>query len=187
MTVTHLTVPQPLIRPRHRAMAIVWVVLGSALLALAAQVRIPLPFTPVPVTAQTFAVLILAAALGARLGTLTVLLYLVEGALGLPVFSGGGGLTHLLGPTGGYLLGFVGMAAVVGGLAERTPPTTWRFWAAFGLGELVLYAAGLAWLSLFVGFERALALGLWPFLLPDALKGLAAAGVAAGLYRWRDR
>ncbi len=180
------TVPRPLVRPRTRARAWAWVLLGSALLALAARVRVPLPFTPVPVTAQTFAVLVLAAALGARRGVQAVLLYLLWGALGLPVFSQGGGAAYLLGPTGGYLLGFVGMAAVVGRWAERTPPTSLRFWAAFFVGEVVLYALGLAWLSVFVGPQRALALGLWPFLVPDALKGLAAAAVSAALYHRRS-
>ena len=173
---------RPLVRPRSREAAWAWVVLGSLGLALAARVRLPLPFTPVPVTAQTFAVLLLAAALGARRGVQAVLLYLVWGALGAPVFSQGGGWAYLLGPTGGYLLGMVGMAAVVGAVAERTPPSSWRFWAAFVLGEAVLYALGLAWLSRFVGWPQAVALGLTPFVIPDGLKGLAAAALAAWAY-----
>ncbi len=180
------TEPRPLVQPRGRWAALAWVLVGSGLLALAARVRVPLPFTPVPVTGQTFAVLVLAAALGARRGVQAVLLYLAWGALGLPVFSQGGGAAYLLGPTGGYLWGFVAMAAVVGALAERTPPTSPRFWAAFFLGEAALYAMGLLWLAGFVGgLARALKLGLWPFVLPDALKGLAAAMVAAALYARR--
>ena len=92
-------------------------VLGASLLiALAAQVAIPLPFSPVPVTGQTYAVLVVGAALGSRLGALSVALYVAEGVLGLPVFAPGGapGIARLLGPTGGYLVGFVGAAFVVG-------------------------------------------------------------------------
>src|SRR5256885_3813912 len=95
------------------------VLAGSALIALAAQVRIPLPFSPVPVTGQTFAVLLVAAALG-RLGLASVIAYLIEGAAGLPVFAGGTfGVTTIVGPTGGYLIGFALAAAIVGSAAEQ--------------------------------------------------------------------
>jgi biotin transport system substrate-specific component len=148
------------------------VALGTALLALAARVEIPLPFSPVPVTGQTFAVLLIGASLGARLGALTVAAYVLEGLLGLPVFAGGGaGVARAVGPTGGYLVGFIAAAAVVGWLAERgwtrAIPTTI---AAMLIGEVVIYALGLAWLSRFPLPIGLLEAGLVPFLAGDLYK-----------------
>jgi len=150
---------------------------GSVAMALSAQLAIPLPFSPVPVTGQTFAVLLLGALLGSRRGGLCLLAYLAEGAAGLPVFAGGtGGLLHLTSPTGGYLVGFVVAALVTGFLAERG----WdrRFWttiAAMLLGNIAIYAYGLPWLALFVGVGKALPLGLKPFIAGDIYKLLLAA------------
>ncbi len=162
------------------------VVAASAFVALMAQVSVPLPFSPVPITGQTFAVLLVGAALGARRGAAALALYLLEGALGLPVFAGGsGGLTRLLGPTGGYLVGFVAMAWVVGALAERNWDRRWRTaWLAFLAGEVVLYLCGLPWLARFVGGERALALGLWPFVPGDILKAVLAGVALPAAWRW---
>ncbi len=154
------------------------VVTGSLLLWVSAKVQ--LPFWPVPMTLQTLAVLAIAAALGRRLGTATVALYLVEGALGLPVFAGtpekGVGLAYMMGPTGGYLLGFLLAAPVVGHFADRG--WTRRPVAMFAvmlLGLALIYAPGLAWLAQFVGAEKAVAFGFTPFILGD----LAKAGIAA--------
>lgn len=150
---------------------------GSLLVALFAQVRIPLPFTPVPLTGQTFAVLLVGALLGARRGAWSLALYLLQGALGAPVFAGGkAGLVHLFGPTGGYLLGFLVAAWLVGWLAERggerrLPVSL----LTFLLGEGVIYLFGLPWLALFVGWERVLVTGLFPFLPGDLIKVIAAA------------
>jgi biotin transport system substrate-specific component len=165
----------PLANTRLRQLALVTA--GSLLVALLAQVRIPLPFTPVPLTGQTLAVLLVGAALGSRGGAASLALYLVAGALGLPVFTGwGSGLAHLAGPTGGYLLGFVVAAFVVGWLCERRLDRRWRTaLLPFLAGELVIYACGLPWLAAYVGAENALAAGLWPFLPGDALKLLLAA------------
>jgi biotin transport system substrate-specific component len=150
-------------------------VLGGALLiALSARARMPLPFSPVPVTLQTLAVLWVGAQLGARRGALATLVYLGGGALGLPCFAGGG----LLGPTGGYLLGFVAAAHLVGTLFERgwgRRPTTAL--AALLLGNGVIYAVGLPWLTAFVGARPALALGLLPFVPGDVAKALCALGM----------
>ncbi len=158
---------------------------GVLVLALAAQIQILLPISPVPITGQTFAVLILATLYGSKLGPATVLSYLALGAAGLPVFAGGAaGAARLFGPTAGYLFGFLVAAIVVGALAEkgwdRRPATTA---ASMVLGNLVIYAFGVAWLSRFVASEKLLAAGVLPFLLGDALKiALATALLPAG---WR--
>jgi len=151
---------------------------GSLLVALFAQVRIPLPFTPVPITGQTFAVLLVGAALGARRGAAALTLYLLEGALGLPFFAGGtGGARVLNGATAGYLFGFVLAAWLCGRLAEcgleRNVRTSLL---PFVAGMLVIYACGLAWLTVVLGsLGRAIFAGLLPFLPGDVLKLLAAA------------
>jgi len=160
------------------------VVAGSALLAIAARIAFPLPFSPVPVTAQTFAVLLIGAALGSRLGAATVIAYLAEGLAGLPVFAGGlsawspssiPGVPVIVGPTAGYLVGFVVAAGVVGALAERGFDRRFATTlAAMLVGNLVIYVFGLAWLARFVGVERVVALGLAPFLIGDAVKTVLA-------------
>lgn len=174
--------------------AVVAVVLaGTALIALAARVAIPLPFSPVPVTGQTFAVLLIGAALGARLGPATVIAYLGEGLAGLPVFAGGTsawspsaipGVPVIAGPTAGYLAGFVVAAWLVGALAERgfdrRVPTTVL---AMLLGNVAIYALGLPWLARYVGADRAIPLGLAPFLVGDVLK--LALATAALPVAWR--
>lgn len=152
------------------------VVLGSLFIAICAQITIHLPL--VPVTMQTFAILAVGAAFGFRLGTAAVILYLIEGLAGLPVFAEfRAGMPVLLGPTGGYLVGFVLAAALVGWFAERGYDR--RVLSMFGvmmLGAAVLYIPGLLWLGYaFTGFDKVLELGLYPFLWGDMLKaGLAA-------------
>jgi biotin transport system substrate-specific component len=150
---------------------------GSLLVALFAQIQIILPFTPVPITGQTFAVLLLGAALGGRRAAASLLLYLLEGAMGLPVFAGGSaGLLRLAGPTGGYLVGFLPAAYLVGLLAERGLDRRWySALPVFLLGQLVLYTVGVIWLSTFVGLGQALIAGLWPFIVLDAAKAVLAA------------
>jgi biotin transport system substrate-specific component len=157
------------------------VIAFSLLTALAAQVVIPLPL--VPVTGQTFAVLLTGALLGSRLGTLAMIAYLIEGASGLPFFYGGrGGLLHLLGPTAGYLWSFPAAAFVTGLLAERG----WdrRFVtaaAAMALGSLVILLGGWAWLSRFMPASVALHEGVTRFLVSDVVKiALAAAVLPSG-------
>lgn len=159
------------------------VLAGSALIAVSAWVAIPLPFSPVPVTGQTLAVLLVGSALGARRGAASALAYLAEGASGLPVFAGGAAGPHVLvGPTGGYLAGFVLGAYVCGALAERgwdrRPLQTV---GSMLLGNLAILAPGLLWLSPFVGSSRVLALGLIPFVPGDVVKiALAAALLPLG-------
>jgi len=153
------------------------ILVGSLVVALSAQISVPLPFSPVPVTGQTFGVLLVGALLGSRSGALSLLVYLGEGALGLPVFAGGtGGLVRLAGPTGGYLLGFVAAAFLVGWLCERgwdrRLPTAAM---AMLLGNAIIYLFSLPWLAHFVGPDKALALGLLPFIPGDLSKLILAA------------
>ena len=160
--------------------------LFSLVTALSAQIAIPLPFSPVPLTGQTFGVLLTGALLGPRLGALAIALYLVEGGLGLPFFAGGTfGPARFAGPTGGYLVAFPLAAALVGGLATRgwdRRPLTLFF--AMLLGSLVIFALGAAWLAHFVGASRALTLGVVPFLPGDVVKALLAAGLLPLGWKW---
>jgi biotin transport system substrate-specific component len=158
---------------------------GSAVLVgLSAQVAIPLPFTPVPLSGQTFAVLLAGAAIGPVRGALGMLLYAVAGAAGLPWFAG-----HQAGwsmPSFGYVLGFILAAMVVGMLARRGADRTFlRTVALMTVGNLVIYAVGVPWLmaNLGTGLGRALALGVVPFLIGDALKILLAAVLLPGSWR----
>jgi len=154
------------------------VVAAGAFIALLAQIRIPLPFTPVPVTGQTLGVLVAGMALGRRRGSGAVLLYLLGGALGLPVFTGfGSGLAYLSGPTGGYLLlGFPVAAWLLGLTTERR--WTRAFHARFVLmlaGGLLICSLGAVWLGIYVGFGSALTLGVLPFLPGELLKAALGA------------
>ena len=156
-------------------------VLGLSLL-LALSARVSVPFWPVPMTMQTLAVLVIAGLAGPRLASGAMLAYLAEGALGLPVFAGthGIGLAYLAGPTGGYLIGMLAAAAVVGALARRVAGRPVALLGVMTLGSLLVYAAGAAWLSVYVGPAKALALGVVPFLAGDAVKtALAACAVLA--------
>jgi biotin transport system substrate-specific component len=160
------------------------VVVGFSLLtALAAQVVVPLPFTPVPLTGQTFAVLLTGALLGPRLGALAMLAYLAEGAAGLPFFRGGaGGVQHFSGATAGYLCAFPAAAYVTGYFAERGWDRRYlTAAAAMALGSVVILASGWAWLALMLGGAQAFPLGVVPFLPGDAVKiALAAAVLPTG-------
>jgi len=174
-----------LARPTERSWARFYdaavIVGGSLVVALCAQVAVGFP---VPITGQTFGVLMVAVLLGPRRGVLCMLTYLAEGLMGLPVFAQGkAGLVALFGPTGGYLVGFVPAAYVVGTLArcgwDRRPATTVL---AMALGNVAIYACGLAWLSVLVYFagrplggRSVLAVGLYPFLVGDAVKIVLAA------------
>jgi len=156
---------------------------GSLFIALSAQISIQLPFSPVPITGQTFAVLLVGALLGSRRGSLAVLAYIAEGVAGLPVFAGGAaGPARLIGPTGGYLVGFVAAAYLVGLLAERGwDRRIGATAAAMVLGNLVIYTIGALWLATFVGgLAQAVKLGVVPFIPGDVLKIVAAALLLPG-------
>ena len=144
-------------------------------LLLTASAKISVPFIPVPMTMQTFAVLAICVAGGIRLGATTVLSYLLLGVLGMPVFAGGGGLAYVLGPTGGYLAGFLAAAVLLGygvrkGYDRKNLPCAALM---FG-GILTIYLCGWLWLSTFLGLQNALKVGVLPFVAGDVFKTLLA-------------
>ncbi|MEK9911111.1 MAG: biotin transporter BioY [Candidatus Puniceispirillum sp.] len=159
------------------------VVIGSLLLAASAQFKIPL--YPVPVTGQTLVVLLIGMTYGARLGGVTVAAYLFQGAVGLPVFAGGAfGIATLFGVTGGYLFGFLAAAVAMGKLAERgMGRTVTSTVIAMLIGNLVIYLMGATWLGSFIGFEKAVAVGVVPFLYGDVAKLIVAAGLMPVAWR----
>ena len=176
--------------PRAGALSNLALIVGASLVtALAAQLEFRVPWSPVPITGQTFAVLLSGAVLGARRAFLAQLLYLVEGACGLPVFAGGAfGLVKFAGPTGGYLLAFPFAAAVTGALAERGwDRHFFTMLAAMLLGSSVIFASGLAVLSRFVPADQLLGAGLLPFLPGDLIKSSLAALAFPAAWRWARR
>jgi biotin transport system substrate-specific component len=164
--------------PRSGALRNVLLIVGATLVtALAARIEIPVPWSPVPITGQTFAVLLSGAVMGARRAFAAQLLYLAAGAAGLPVFAGGGaGLATFVGPTAGYLIGFPIGAAVTGALAERGWDRRFiTMLPAMLLGSAPIFVLGLAWLSRFLPDDQLLAAGLVPFLPGDVIKATLAA------------
>lgn len=168
--------------PRSRSMSqtahnVALIIAGSAVVALSAQIEIRLPFTPVPITGQTFGVLLVGMALGWKRAALAMLTYLLEGAAGLPVFAGGSaGIAKFVGPTAGYLFSFPIAAAIAGALAERgwdrSPIKT--FWAML-ISSVPNLFMGMIFLSFYVGgFQKAFLLGVAPFVIGDLIKASLA-------------
>jgi biotin transport system substrate-specific component len=163
------------------------VIAASLFVALCARVTVPLPFTPVPLTLQNFGVLTVGLLLGSRRGFAALTLYLVEGAFGLPVFSPailGSGITHLLGPTGGFLMAYPLVAFIAGYIYEHSSRHfTWAALSAVA-AELVLFAGGLSWLALLThSVSLAIKYGLYWFVFAEVIKVLMAAAVAARWHR----
>jgi biotin transport system substrate-specific component len=168
------------------AQRVAGILIANLLLILSAKIQIP--FWPVPMTMQTFVVLMIGAILGARAGVATVALYLFEGGLNFAVFAGtperGIGLPYMYGPTGGYLVGFFVAALAIGYASDRgwmktiASNTGWML-----AGHAIILALGVAWLTRFVGFEKAIAAGLTPFWLATALKTAMAVAVYEALRR----
>lgn len=160
---------------------VVLMLVGTLLLAISAKIQVP--FYPVPMTMQTFAVLVIGMAYGWRLGGATVVLYLAEGAAGLPVFASGAGLAYFAGPTGGYLVGFAVAATLVGWLGERGwdrgVVTTL---IAMALGTAIIFGLGIAWLSGLIGFEKAIVAGFLPFVWGALFKIALAAAILPGAW-----
>jgi biotin transport system substrate-specific component len=182
----------PLSSPQDRALEasrqVALVVGASLVVALCARITIPLlPLTPVPLTAQNLGVLLVGLMLGSRRGFAALMLYLVEGAVGLPVFSqsptGLVGIAHLFGPTGGFLMAYPFVAFLAGYIFERGTKSFLRATVAGFLAEVLLFAVGLTWLFVFThSLAKAAYLGLYWFLAAEVIKVMLAAGIAS---RWR--
>lgn len=175
MTLSHALLPT-----RSLLIRTLMVLGGSFAIALGAQVSVPM--IPVPMTLQTLAILIVGLTYGARMGALTVAAYLAEGAAGLPVFAGGASGAALIGPTAGFLFGFVAVAFIAGLAADRGVkgfvPTALVALAV----SAALYVPGVAWLAAFIGVEKAVAAGMLPFIAGDAVKSVIAALVVTGAW-----
>lgn len=157
------------------------VLFASLCLALSAQVSFILPFSPVPVSMQTFALFLIAATLGPKKGLFAVMAYLVEGAAGLPVFAhGAAGPLVFVGPRGGYLVGFAVAAWISGTLSQHTKGYL-SYVLAFLAGSVTIHAMGFAWLAVWMGAPQAFAAGVLPFLVCDAVKILSAAAAMKGM------
>ena len=168
------------------------VIAGSLLLAISAHVSVPLFVTPVPFTLQPFAVLLLGLLLDPAVAFATLVAYVVEGASGLPVFTpqGPGGILHLMGPSGGFLLSYPFAAALVSKLSRILPPASFTFAAlSAAAGSVVYFTCGASWLALVAHQPMSVAvkLAVWPFLAGDAIKIVLAAAIVTGLTRFRNR
>lgn len=176
--------------PHETARRLAWyallALLGTAVLALSAKIKVPM--WPVDASLQTLALFTIAAAYGRRLAVATLVLYLVEGAFGLPVFQGtperGIGLAYMVGPTGGYLVGFVLAAAMVGWAADKGwDRDPFRLFGMMLAAEIVLLALGGLWLAYLFGFDKAFAYGVGPFIVTDLVKIALAAAIVPALWR----
>ncbi len=172
----------PIAREEAVAARFIYALIGVSafifLTAVGALIRIPLPFTPVPLTLQTFFVLLSGALLGRRLGPLSQGGYVCLGVFGVPLFAGGGGYLHILGPTGGYLIGFIVASWIVGRLLDSGKGLPFiKVLPVMALASLVIYLLGTVHLALVVnvGLRKAIFMGVLPFIPGDTLKVLAAA------------
>jgi biotin transport system substrate-specific component len=175
-------VPELVSKSENKFLAnILSVLVGVSLIGLLAQIKIPLPWTPVPITGQTLGVAIIGLNWGRTRGLATIWTYMVAGAAGLPLFAGGAsGLSW--GPTSGYLIGMLASVMVVGALADRGwVDNFWKALLAAYVGSVCTFAFGLLVLSYFVPSSVLLTAGLWPFLIGDGIKNLIAAGVTVNL------
>jgi biotin transport system substrate-specific component len=175
---TYSDIFRPTLKKNALIFDIVLIFGASVLIALSAQIAIPVPFSPVPITGQTLAVLLTGALLGSRRGAMAVLIYLLEGSIGMPVFASAKfGIVHLLGPTGGYLIGFIPAAVTTGLLAERGWDRNLLLTVlTMTIATVIIFICGLIWLSRFPGVDNVFIMGLYPFI-PGALIKVALAAV----------
>ena len=147
--------------------------IGSLFLTISAKVQVP--FYPVPMTMQTLVVLLIGMSYGLSLGAVTISLYIMQGIFGLPVFANGGGVGYLIGPTGGYIVGFLISSILLGFLANRGWGKTWKTTAiAMILGVCIIFLIGVSWLSVYIGLMPAVLNGFLPFIYADCLKIIIA-------------
>jgi biotin transport system substrate-specific component len=169
--------------------AVTLIALGTALLTLSAKINLPLPY--VPMTLQTLVVLVIGAAYGGRLGAATIMVYLAEGVLGLPVFAGpAGGLAPLMGPTAGYLIGFVAAAFTTGWLSERGwDRSVALLFVAMAIGHVIILGCGFAWLAfgMKLGVGKAWLVGIAPFVAASVIKNALGAVLVPAIRRVLDR
>ncbi len=178
MTMSHLHVCSGYVRAHSALWKDALIVIGSSILiGLVARISIPLPFTPIPLSLGPQAVLFVALALGSVRGSLAALLYVLEGVMGLPVFSQGKcGMLALIGPTGGYIVGYIAGAYLTGYVAERLKEKrASNLFIALASGNALIYLFGAAWLARFVGGVSALTLGVLPFIVMDFIKTVSIA------------
>ena len=162
---------------------ILFVLFGTLLLAVSSKIQVP--FWPVPMTMQTFAVLIIAMAYGWKLSLLTLIAYLIEGAVGLPVFAKGGGLLYLIGPTAGYLYGMAIAAAVIGYFADLGyGKSIIKCIVPLLLGTIIIFICGIGYLSSIIGFEKAIAAGLLPFIPSELFKISLALFIIPSIWKY---
>ena len=169
----------------YRIVREIFLIVGaSVFVALCARVTLPLPFTPVPLSLQNFGVLLVGLLLGSRRGFAAMMLYLAEGAAGLPVFAAGS--LGLFGPTAGYLIAYPAVGFIAGWIREHSPRSFARYLLACTVAEIVLFAAGVSWIVVFLRqpLTRAAAFGLYPFLAAEVLKVTTAAAIA---FRWHNK
>lgn len=168
-------------------------IIGAALLAISAKIRVPLPFTPVPMTLQTIAIMGLGAAYGMRLGLATVLLYLAIGALGMDVFTSStaenSGIAYMMGGTGGYLVGFIIAMGVIGYFAERGwDRSIVKLFGLMLFADAIMFGLGLLWLGNLVGWDKpVLEWGLYPFIVGDLVKIALASALIPAIWTWLKR
>src|ERR1700675_265469 len=201
MSLSTRSMPEPAVTPHIPLAEVLWpdraegvfgvlrivilIALGTALLTLSAKINLPLPY--VPMTLQTLVVLMIGAAYGWRLGSATVIAYLAEGAIGLPVFAGPvGGLAPLVGPTAGYLYGFVLAAFATGWLSQRgwDRSVVWLF-VAMGIGHVLILGAGFTWLAfgMKLGADKAWLVGIVPFIAASLVKNALGATLVPAIRR----
>ena len=157
-------------------------------LLLAASSKIQIPFWPVPMTMQTFIVFIIGMSYGWRLASATLIAYLIEGAIGLPVFAKGGGLLYLIGPTAGYLYGMVIAAGVMGFFAERGYSETYfKCLLSLIIGTIIIFSFGVGYLGSVIGYDKALVAGLYPFITSEFFKIALAIVLIPSIWQYTNK
>ena len=172
------------IKERYKSIALV--LFGTLLLAASSKVQVP--FWPVPMTMQTFVVFVIGMSYGWKLGFFTLIVYLFEGAIGLPVFAKGGGLLYLTGPTAGYLYGMTIAAGVIGFFAERGYNKSFlKSLLSLIIGTFIIFILGVSYLGSVIGYDKALAAGLYPFLLSEFFKIVLAAALITSIRKYINK